>query len=156
MCNSEPLNGRRRFGAVFRRGAQAPGKIRALSHRTAHAGSLLAAVGSYLDARANGARWLVRIEDLDTPRVVPGCADQMLRTLEAFGFEWDGDVIYQSTRRAAYDEALATLAARETHISLQLFAQGSRRQRSGRTAWLSRHVPAGPDAAPARPRCASA
>ncbi len=76
-----------------------------------HAGSLLAAVGSYLDARANGARWLVRMEDLDTPRVVPGCADQMLRTLEAFGFEWDGPVVYQSTRREAYDEALELLAA---------------------------------------------
>ncbi len=76
-----------------------------------HAGSLLAAVGSYLDARANGASWLVRIEDLDTPRVVPGCADQMLRTLEAFGFEWDGPVVYQRTRRQAYEEALAQLAA---------------------------------------------
>lgn len=76
-----------------------------------HAGSLLAAVGSYLDARANGARWLVRIEDLDTPRVVPGCADQMLRTLEAFGFEWDDPVVHQSTRREAYEEALARLAA---------------------------------------------
>jgi glutamyl-Q tRNA(Asp) synthetase len=76
-----------------------------------HLGSLLAAVGSYLDARASGARWLVRIEDLDTPRVVPGCADEMLRTLEAFGFEWDGEVIHQSTRRAAYAEALATLSA---------------------------------------------
>ncbi len=74
-----------------------------------HSGSLLAAVGSYLDARANGARWLVRIEDLDTPRVVPGCADAMLRTLEAFGFEWDGEVLFQSTRRAAYAEAIATL-----------------------------------------------
>jgi len=51
----------------------------------------------------------VRIEDLDTPRVVPGCADEMLRTLEAFGFEWDGDVLYQSTRRDAYREALAGL-----------------------------------------------
>jgi glutamyl-Q tRNA(Asp) synthetase len=69
----------------------------------------LAAVGSYLDARANGARWLVRIEDLDTPRVVPGCADAMLRTLEAFGFEWDGEVLFQSTRRAAYADAIATL-----------------------------------------------
>jgi len=69
----------------------------------------LAAVGSYLDARANGARWLVRIEDLDTPRVVPGCADAMLRTLDAFGFEWDGEVLFQSTRRAAYAEAIATL-----------------------------------------------
>jgi glutamyl-Q tRNA(Asp) synthetase len=75
-----------------------------------HLGSLLAAVGSYLDARATGARWLVRVEDLDTPRVVPGCADEMLRTLEAFGFEWDSDVLYQSTRRAAYREALAELA----------------------------------------------
>jgi glutamyl-Q tRNA(Asp) synthetase len=73
---------------------------------------LLAAVGSYLDARAHGARWLVRIEDLDTPRVIPGCADEMLRTLEAFGFEWDGEVLYQSTRREAYRESLAQLAAR--------------------------------------------
>jgi glutamyl-Q tRNA(Asp) synthetase len=76
-----------------------------------HFGSLLAAVGSYLDARTHGARWLVRIEDLDTPRVVPGCAAEMLRTLEAFGFEWDGDVLFQSTRGAAYSQALATLSA---------------------------------------------
>ncbi len=76
-----------------------------------HLGSLLAAVGSYLDARAHGARWLVRIEDLDTPRVVPGCADEQLRTLEAFGFEWDGEVLYQSTRREAYRAALDSLDA---------------------------------------------
>jgi glutamyl-Q tRNA(Asp) synthetase len=76
-----------------------------------HPGSLLAAVGSYLDARAHGARWLVRIEDLDTPRVIPGCADQQLRTLEAFGFEWDGDVVYQSSRREAYRAALEALNA---------------------------------------------
>ena len=74
-----------------------------------HLGSLLAAVGSYLDARTAGARWLVRIEDLDTPRVIPGCADQQLRTLEAFGFEWDGEVLYQSTRRDAYREAMTRL-----------------------------------------------
>ena len=74
-----------------------------------HLGSLLAAVGSYLDARAAGARWLVRIEDLDTPRVIPGCASQQLRVLEAFGFEWDGEVLYQSTRREAYREAMARL-----------------------------------------------
>jgi len=74
-----------------------------------HLGSLLAAVGSYLDARANGARWLVRIEDLDTPRVIPGCADEILRTLELFGFEWDDAVLYQSTRRDAYRAALAQL-----------------------------------------------
>lgn len=76
-----------------------------------HLGSLLAAVGSYLDARVNGAHWLVRIEDLDTPRVVPGCAAEQLRTLEAFGFEWDGQVLYQSTRREAYRAAIATLTA---------------------------------------------
>ena len=58
-------------------------------------------MGSYLDARSNGARWLVRIEDIDTPRVVPGCAAEILRTLETFGFEWDGEVLYQSTRRDA-------------------------------------------------------
>jgi glutamyl-Q tRNA(Asp) synthetase len=52
---------------------------------------------------------LVRIEDLDTPRVVPGCADQMLRTLEAFGFEWDGEILYQSTRRDAYRDAIGAL-----------------------------------------------
>lgn len=74
-----------------------------------HLGSLLAAVGSYLDARSRGLRWLVRIEDLDTPRVVPGCADEMLRTLETFGFEWDGEILYQSTRREAYREALTVL-----------------------------------------------
>ena len=74
-----------------------------------HLGSLLAAVGSYLDARTNGARWLVRIEDIDTPRVIPGCADEILRTLETFGFEWDGAVLYQSTRRDAYRAALAQL-----------------------------------------------
>jgi glutamyl-Q tRNA(Asp) synthetase len=70
---------------------------------------LLAAVGSYLDARHHGARWLVRMEDLDTPRVVPGCADNMLRTLEAHGFEWDGDVLHQSRRREAYESAIESL-----------------------------------------------
>jgi glutamyl-Q tRNA(Asp) synthetase len=54
---------------------------------------------------------LLRIEDLDTPRVVPGCADEMLRTLEAFGFECHGEVLYQSTRRDAYRDAIASLRA---------------------------------------------
>ena len=74
-----------------------------------HLGSLLAAMGSYLDARAAGGRWLIRIEDLDTPRVVPGCASEQLRVLERFGFEWDGDVLYQSSRQDAYREAMAKL-----------------------------------------------
>ena len=92
-----------------------------------HLGSLLAAAGSYLDARAAGARWLVRIEDLDTPRVIPGCADQQLRVLEALGFEWDGEVMYQSTRSAAHREALQLLGA-QGRLSMQLLAQGSRRR----------------------------
>lgn len=76
-----------------------------------HLGSLLAAVGSYLDARHRGGRWLVRIEDLDTPRVVPGSADRILRTLEGFGLQWDGEVIYQSQRNDVYVAALDQLQA---------------------------------------------
>ena len=66
-----------------------------------HLGSLLAAVGSFLDARSRGGRWLVRMEDLDGARVVPGCADEMLRTLESFDLLWDGEVEYQSRRTAS-------------------------------------------------------
>ena len=76
-----------------------------------HFGSLVAAVGSYLDARAQGGEWLLRMEDVDTPRNVPGAAEQILATLEAFGFEWDGPVLWQSQRLAAYAEALAQLQA---------------------------------------------
>jgi len=74
-----------------------------------HFGSLVAAVGSYLDARHWGGRWLLRIEDIDTPRNLPGAADDIQATLEAFGFEWDGPVLYQSARREAYAEALERL-----------------------------------------------
>ena len=76
-----------------------------------HFGSLVAAVGSYLDARAHGGEWLLRMEDLDTPRNVPGAADGILATLEAYGFEWDGPVLWQSTRFAAYAAALERLIA---------------------------------------------
>ncbi|MDE2448120.1 MAG: tRNA glutamyl-Q(34) synthetase GluQRS [Gammaproteobacteria bacterium] len=76
-----------------------------------HLGSLLAAVGSFLDARSQGGRWLVRMEDLDRTRVVPGSADEMLRTLEAFGLLWDGEVEYQSRRTHLYTEALESLRA---------------------------------------------
>jgi glutamyl-Q tRNA(Asp) synthetase len=74
-----------------------------------HFGSLVAAVASYLDARSQGGRWLLRIEDIDTPRVVAGSADDILRTLARFGFAWDGPVLYQSTRLDAYRDALDRL-----------------------------------------------
>jgi glutamyl-Q tRNA(Asp) synthetase len=74
-----------------------------------HFGSLVAAVGSYLSARAQGGEWLVRMEDLDPPREVKGAADDILRTLEAYGFEWDSEVLYQSRRRDAYESAIDIL-----------------------------------------------
>ncbi|MFH2139210.1 MAG: tRNA glutamyl-Q(34) synthetase GluQRS [Pseudomonadota bacterium] len=74
-----------------------------------HFGSLVAAVGSFLDARHHHGIWLIRMEDLDTPRCVPGAADDILRTLDAFGLHSDEPVIYQSQRTAAYDEALQRL-----------------------------------------------
>src|ERR1700730_7838250 len=74
-----------------------------------HLGSLVAAVGSFLDARKAGGRWLLRMEDLDTSRVIPGCSDEMLRTLESFGLHWDGEVEFQSRRTPLYAEALETL-----------------------------------------------
>lgn len=74
-----------------------------------HFGSLVAAVGSYLDARAQGGEWLVRIEDVDGPRTVPGAADGILRTLDGFGFAWDGDVVVQSRRDDLYHAALVRL-----------------------------------------------
>jgi len=77
-----------------------------------HFGSLVAAVGSYLEARAHGGEWLVRIDDLDRPRVVPGAADEILRTLEACGMEWDGPIVYQSAHHAAYHGALHRLRQR--------------------------------------------
>lgn len=74
-----------------------------------HFGSLVAAVGSYLDAKHHHGIWLVRMEDLDTPRCVPGAVDEILRTLDAFGLHSDEPIIYQSQRTAAYDEALQRL-----------------------------------------------
>jgi len=77
-----------------------------------HFGALVAAVGSFCLARQPGGRWLVRMEDLDAPRVAAGAADDILRTLSALGLEWDGEVIWQSRRTAAYEEALLRLQER--------------------------------------------
>lgn len=74
-----------------------------------HFGSLVAAVASYCLARQVGGRWLVRIEDLDPPRTVAGAGDEILRTLERLGFAWDGEVVWQSRRSAAYEAALERL-----------------------------------------------
>ena len=74
-----------------------------------HFGSLVAAAGSYLEARTRAGSWLVRMEDLDRPREARGAADAILRALEAYGFEWDGRVMRQSRRDAAYRAALQCL-----------------------------------------------
>lgn len=74
-----------------------------------HFGSLVAAVASYCDAKYNQGKWLVRMEDVDKPREMAGAADDILRTLAAFGFEWDGEVVFQSQRAALYENALTTL-----------------------------------------------
>ena len=76
-----------------------------------HFGSLLAAVASYADARHHGGRWLLRIEDLDTPRSVPGASEDIRATLAACGMHADGDIIAQSARSEVYAAALARLRA---------------------------------------------
>lgn len=78
-----------------------------------HFGSLVAALGSYLLAKQAGGRWLLRVEDLDPPRVVPGAADEMLLLLDQLGFEWDGEVVYQSQRFERYQQVLQLLKERQ-------------------------------------------
>lgn len=89
-----------------------------------HFGSLIAAAGSYLDARANNGKWLLRIDDIDPPREQPGAADSILRSLEQFGFEWDGEVLLQSSRTLAYQAAIQKLR-NDNHI---FFCTCSRKQ----------------------------
>ena len=80
-----------------------------------HFGSLVAATGSYLAARHQQGQWHLRIEDIDPPREIPGASDDILRTLEAYGFEWDADVIYQSQRLDIYEEHLQQLI-KDQHV----------------------------------------
>ena len=77
-----------------------------------HFGSLVAALAGWLDARKLGGRWLVRIEDLDEPRVVPGAESEILHQLEACGLAWDGAIVRQSERSPLYEDALRRLAGR--------------------------------------------
>lgn len=78
-----------------------------------HLGSLVAALASWLDARAHGGCWLLRIEDVDFPRTVPGAAETIMSQLRAMRLHWDGDIMWQSQRGAAYQRAFDTLAERD-------------------------------------------
>jgi glutamyl-Q tRNA(Asp) synthetase len=91
------------------RGRFAPSPTGAL-----HAGSLVAALASWLDAKAHGGRWLVRIEDVDTPRCVPGIAELILSQLAGCGLLTDEAPVYQSKRIAGYEQALERLRLRRT------------------------------------------
>ena len=93
-----------------------------------HFGSLIAALGSYLDAKRNNGTWQLRIDDLDPPRVAAGAADSILRCLERYGLEWDGAVVWQSKRSAAYHAAMHLLA-RQGHT---YFCSCSRKEISQR------------------------
>jgi len=74
-----------------------------------HFGSLITAVVSYLHARRHGGKWFVRIEDLDPPREMPGASTLILKQLERHGFEWDGEIVYQSSRLHRYGEVMNRL-----------------------------------------------
>ena len=78
-----------------------------------HFGSLVAALASFLDAKANDGKWLLRIEDLDPPREVTGSSTLILKQLQTLGMNWDDAVLYQSTRLSAYERILQQLESRE-------------------------------------------
>jgi glutamyl-Q tRNA(Asp) synthetase len=107
-----------------------------------HLGSLVAALGSYLDARAHAGRWLLRMEDLDAPRVIRGCDTQMLQTLESFGLTWDGPVEYQSRRTDAYRHALARLQGQQ--LTFECSCTRAERQGEGGYAGTCRQSPTRP------------
>jgi len=88
-----------------------------------HFGSIVAAVGSWLDAKAAGGIWKLRIDDLDPPRVAPGCIDSILHSLEGHGLHWDGQPQYQSNCFERYQEVLEQL----THAGHVYFCNCSRK-----------------------------
>ena len=108
-----------------------------------HFGSLLAALASYLDARAHDGRWLLRIENLDPPREDPDAADSILRTLEHYGFCYDGPVRYQSERHDAYQAILQQLIDQQQAFPCQC----SRKQLNGHPHRGNCHCPAAKDIA---------
>lgn len=79
-----------------------------------HFGSLVTATASYLDAKANQGHWIIRMEDIDEHREVPGAATDILQTLESFGFEWQGEVVYQGQRQAIYADTLQYLLSEKS------------------------------------------
>ena len=93
-----------------------------------HFGSLVAALASYCDIRSQQGRWLLRIEDVDTPRVVAGASDQILHDLSAFGFEWDGEILYQSTRFEHYRHYLEQLLQQGDSYACQCSRRSLRKQ----------------------------
>lgn len=99
-----------------------------------HLGSLVAALASYCQAKSQQGLWLLRIEDVDTPRVLPGSADQILRALESFGFEWDGAVLYQSEQFEHYRHYLENLLERGLVYACAC----------SRKTWRARGVDSGP------------
>jgi len=97
-----------------------------------HLGSLMSATCSYLQAKSKQGQWFVRIEDVDTPRVVKGMADIQLKQLDDFGFKWDGQVLYQSTRFNAYEDIIQQLLSTE-----QIYACECTRKQLKETAQAS-------------------
>ncbi|MCV6610178.1 MAG: tRNA glutamyl-Q(34) synthetase GluQRS [Amphritea sp.] len=120
-----------------------------------HFGSLLAALASYLDARAQQGRWLLRIEDLDPPREMPGACDRILHSLERFGLHWDDTAIWQSQRLPLYRDILEQLIAQGDSYYCQC-SRTQLRKRSGSSlydGYCFEHPPENNEGAAVRCRC---